>query len=179
MIDLREIAKHSRASQDKFELWRLLEVLNARPPKVIVEVGVHKGFSIETWKKAFDPQMIVGIDNDAQFIETRGFELIVGNSNDEHTRNRLIDHLGMRQIDFLFLDGDHTYEGVSKDFELYAPLVGLSGVVAIHDTRRTGEKWIGKVETHRFFEEMRDKYPSCEFWNGVLPDTPGTGVLFL
>jgi hypothetical protein len=30
-------------------------------------------------------------------------------------------------VDFLFIDGDHTYEGVKKDFEMYSPLVRREG----------------------------------------------------
>ena len=35
--------------------------------------------------------------------------------------------------DFLFIDGDHTVEGVTKDFLLYRPLVRKGGVIAFHD----------------------------------------------
>ncbi len=41
--------------------------------------------------------------------------------------------LGGRPVDFLFLDGDHRYEAVRRDFELYAPLVRPGGLVAFHD----------------------------------------------
>ncbi|MCS7366302.1 MAG: class I SAM-dependent methyltransferase [archaeon YNP-WB-062] len=36
-------------------------------------------------------------------------------------------------MDFLFIDGDHTYEGVKKDFEMYSPLVRGGGIIAFHD----------------------------------------------
>lgn len=37
-------------------------------------------------------------------------------------------------IDFLFLDGDHTEEGVFKDWEIYSPLVKKGGLIALHDS---------------------------------------------
>lgn len=37
-------------------------------------------------------------------------------------------------IDFLFIDGDHNYESVKKDWELYSPLLHINSVVAFHDT---------------------------------------------
>jgi predicted O-methyltransferase YrrM len=37
-------------------------------------------------------------------------------------------------IDLLFIDGDHTYEGVKRDWELFVPYVNPFGVVLFHDT---------------------------------------------
>jgi len=39
-----------------------------------------------------------------------------------------------RQIDLLFIDGDHTYEGVKRDWELFNPHVRPFGIVVFHDT---------------------------------------------
>ena len=38
------------------------------------------------------------------------------------------------KIDFLFIDGDHSYEGVKKDFELYSTILSEKGVIMLHDT---------------------------------------------
>lgn len=38
------------------------------------------------------------------------------------------------KIDFLFIDGDHSYDGVSKDFNLYSTIMNEGGIIAIHDT---------------------------------------------
>jgi len=37
------------------------------------------------------------------------------------------------KLDFLFIGGDHTYEGVRMDFEMYSPLVRSCGIVVFHD----------------------------------------------
>jgi hypothetical protein len=59
------------------------------------------------------------------------------------------------KIDFLFIDGDHTYEGVKLDFDLYSNLLSDKGVVVIHDTDEEYEKTLivsedSKKEHHRF-----------------------------
>ena len=41
--------------------------------------------------------------------------------------------LAGRQVDLLFIDGDHSYAGVRQDFETYGALVRGGGVVALHD----------------------------------------------
>lgn len=38
-----------------------------------------------------------------------------------------------RPLSLVFFDGDHSYEGIRRDWEAYAPLVGPGGVVAFHD----------------------------------------------
>ncbi len=38
-----------------------------------------------------------------------------------------------RGIRFLWIDGDHTYEGVKEDFDGFAPFLAAGGVVALHD----------------------------------------------
>lgn len=38
------------------------------------------------------------------------------------------------KIDFLFIDGDHSYEGVKQDFELYSTILSEKGVIMLHDT---------------------------------------------
>lgn len=55
-------------------------------------------------------------------------------------------------VDFLFIDGDHTFEGVKSDFEAYSPLVKPGGIIAFHD--------IVISDNHH----NRDVYVG-EFWN--------------
>lgn len=37
-------------------------------------------------------------------------------------------------VDFIFIDGDHTYEGIKKDWEDWAGKVLKGGIIALHDT---------------------------------------------
>lgn len=38
------------------------------------------------------------------------------------------------KIDYLHIDGDHSYEGIKKDFELYSQIMSENGIITIHDT---------------------------------------------
>lgn len=38
------------------------------------------------------------------------------------------------KIDYLHIDGDHSYNGVKKDFELYSTIMSDNGIISIHDT---------------------------------------------
>lgn len=39
-----------------------------------------------------------------------------------------------RRIDLIFIDGDHSYEGVKRDWELFLPYIKPFGIVIFHDT---------------------------------------------
>jgi len=92
------------------------------------------------------------------------------------------------QIDFLFIDGDHSYEGVKIDFELYSNLLSPTGLIMLHDTDSSYEDTLlvsedAKKDHHRFkgpsklVEELKE---SVE-WNvmslhnfGIIKDKPSS-----
>jgi predicted O-methyltransferase YrrM len=41
--------------------------------------------------------------------------------------------------DFVFIDANHAWEGISQDWEIWGELVGPGGVIALHDSRSTAE----------------------------------------
>ena len=70
-----------------------------------------------------------------------------------------------RPIDMLFIDGDHSYEGVKRDWSLFTPHVAPFGVVVFHDTiwdLRPDSRWAREdMGVPRFVEELRETgYPT-------------------
>jgi predicted O-methyltransferase YrrM len=56
-----------------------------------------------------------------------------GDSHEAEMLHRLCGALDHRPIDLLFIDGDHTYDGVRSDYSMYSPLVRRGGLIAFHD----------------------------------------------
>lgn len=54
-----------------------------------------------------------------------------------------------KDIRFLFIDADHSYEGVKKDFDLFAPFLVKGGILALHDIDEIGHPGVVK-----FFNEL-------------------------
>ena len=59
------------------------------------------------------------------------------------------------KIDVLFIDGDHSYEGVKSDFELYSTILSEKGIIMLHDTDGEYEETLivsedVKNDHHRF-----------------------------
>ena len=65
--------------------------------------------------------------------------LIPDSSQKQSTLDKTKDIFKGEEIDFLFIDGDHTYHGVKKDYEMYGPLVRKGGIIAFHDIGKNEE----------------------------------------
>jgi hypothetical protein len=102
--------------------------------------------------------------------------LLREDSHAEQTLEEVKEILKNRPLDFLFIDGDHTYEGVKRDFELYSPLVSTSGVVAFHDIAVHPENLGCLVNV--FWDEIKTRYPHKEFIEDKKQGWGGVGVLF-
>lgn len=155
------VAKNSASGmlfQQPNEWWHFLSYVEnlfserqvSRP--LVVEIG-----SALNAQKRFYTELLgaehIGID-----ICDRGAGCpdIAGDSNDENTLKRLKGIIGNGRIDLLFIDGDHSFASVKKDYELYAPFT--RHIIALHDVnlRTWGDDfcevpyfWDRIVETER------------------------------
>jgi len=57
---------------------------------------------------------------------------------------------GAGPFDFVFIDGDHSYEGLQADWTAWKPLLASAGIVALHDSRSTPERPIDDAGSVRF-----------------------------
>jgi glycosyltransferase involved in cell wall biosynthesis/predicted O-methyltransferase YrrM len=60
-------------------------------------------------------------------------------------------------VEFIFIDGDHEYESVKKDFELWFPKLINKGIIAFHDTVAwPGPRKVVKkhIYTSRYFKNV-------------------------
>jgi predicted O-methyltransferase YrrM len=58
------------------------------------------------------------------------------------------------QVDFFFVDGDHSYEGLAADWKVVKQLLKPGGIAAFHDTGRAPEAMVHSEGSIRFFEEV-------------------------
>jgi hypothetical protein len=62
-----------------------------------------------------------------------GSFILRANSHRPETVKAVEDYLAGDKLDLLFIDANHTYDSVRKDFEKYQHLVGDGGIIAFHD----------------------------------------------
>jgi predicted O-methyltransferase YrrM len=173
------VFRHIYALQKESEIMDLAERVRALQPKIVVEIGTAKGGTLFIWSRS-NPQLslLVSIDlpggNFGGGYDSRReklyHEFTAGHpdtklvllrcdSHAESTVAMLKTHLAGRQIDFLWIDGDHAYDGVRRDFLMYSALVRKGGLVAFHDIVTKGDGH----EVHRLWDELKKKYSFVEF----------------
>lgn len=57
-------------------------------------------------------------------------------------------------VDFIFIDGDHSYEGLRGDWEAWSPLVASQGIVALHDSCSSATRRIDDAGSAIFTREQ-------------------------
>jgi predicted O-methyltransferase YrrM len=103
--------------------------------------------------------------------------LIRADSHLPATQGSVLRELQGDKLDYLFIDGDHTYEGVKRDFEMYSPLVRSGGLVAFHDIAEHGRELACGVD--RFWNEIKQRYSHREMIEHPNQGWAGIGVLFM
>jgi cephalosporin hydroxylase len=145
-------------NQIRSEVTQLLQVVSRIKPRRVVEIGSQGGGNLFLLSKVAAPDAkILSIDLNfapAQMAAypslaapTQRLTCFKGDSSSPEMLRRVQEWLGGEQLDFLFIDGDHTLGGVTADYRTYAPLVAPGGVIAFHDivpdfTTRYGRKTI-------------------------------------
>jgi hypothetical protein len=178
---LRAVHPPSWLDYTPFAFW----ITDALRPDTFVELGCQSGnsyssfaqaiqtlglstvcYAVDTWRG--DPQ--AGFFDDTVFDEWEAyhqrfsaFSRLIRATFDE-----ALERFSNGSIDLLHLDGCHTFEAVSHDFESWRPKMSRRGVVLCHDIE-VREKDFG---AWRLWERLRDEYPSFEFHHGH-----GLGVL--
>jgi cephalosporin hydroxylase len=167
-----------RPTQQREEITELLAILEPARPRTLVEIGTASGGTLFLLSRVAAPDAtLVSIDlPGGRFGGGYGrwraplyrsfarpgqkVHLIRADSHEPKTILQLQAMIGPGGLDFLFIDGDHTYEGVRRDFELYRPLMSVGGWIGFHDIIPDPSDAMNEV--HRFWEEIKFCYPHRE-----------------
>jgi cephalosporin hydroxylase len=115
--------------QQRDEFIVLCRFLDSFKPINILEIGV-RGASFNILSKfASGTKIAVDVCDYSSSIENGIF--IQGNSHDEETIETIKSVC--QKFDFIFIDGDHSIEGVALDFNSYKPLLSERGYMGFHD----------------------------------------------
>jgi predicted O-methyltransferase YrrM len=181
--------------QVRSELLEFATLVQGLRPKALLEIGTCNGGTLFVLSRLADPSASVfSIDlpggrfgGGYQLLRVpflrrmkkskQQLHLLRADSHKPETRLILAHALQDAQLDLLFIDGDHTYDGVRRDFEMYSGLVRPGGIIAFHDIVQGQEELVGEVQ--RFWNEIKARYRHREIIEDSRQPWGGIGVLFL
>src|SRR5277367_2618450 len=150
-------AQPIRPVQVPLEFAELAEEIGRLTPQAALEIGTYSGGTLFVLCRLSAPDaIIISIDLPGgafgggytwmqQMVfrkftrERQKLFCIRADSHASTTVAKAVRGLRGRALDYLLIDGDHSYEGVKRDFELDAPLVRTGGIIAFHDIAQHAE----------------------------------------
>jgi hypothetical protein len=162
------------------------DLVAAIRPKMVVELGTHNGLSFFTMCQSMKENTVDGIcyavDTREGDTHTDSYSEEVFTSVQTHLReeykgiaymmrmlfNDALAHFSDESVDLLHIDGLHTYEAVSEDFNNWYPKVKPGGIIIFHDVHSR----MMDFGAWKFWEEIAPQYETFTFKHGF-----GLGVL--
>ena len=191
---LPAISDELGTAQYIYEFMALVDIYQKRSPIYTVEIGTWHGGTLWYWLKCAAPgSHIVSVDQGPGYwrppepdfdmsqwgtwVKPGTFlHVIVGDSKDP----KIIGEVSSicPHIDFLFIDGDHSYEGAKADFENFGPLVKRGGVIAFHDLIPPPDR--ARIQVGKLFREIqRAGYVTQELYSMLDQKRMGIGVVYI
>ena len=187
--------KRLRPFQVPWEYERLVQFAVEIKPAVVVEIGTADGGTLLAWCRLAG-QTVVSVDQPLN-LDNWGYaperqklyrelchdrpelklHLLFGDSHVEGTKKLAQGCLRGRPVDLLFIDGDHSYAGVRRDYELWKDLVRPGGYIVLHDILPHTNAHVHKSEVDRLWNEIKPGANGREFVADRKQGWAGIGVL--
>ena len=195
LITLPFLGANIQPSQVKTEIIQLLKLLVKLKPMYVLEIGTARGGTLFLFAKIADSNAtLISVDlfgghfgggypkvkmsyYKSFVTSNQKIHLIREDSHSSLTFNMITKVLEGHALDFLFIDGDHYYNGVKTDFEMYSKLVRKGGIIALHDVCVHPSQFGCNV--YKFWREIRSQYEHLEIVNDQKQGWAGIGVIYV
>lgn len=169
-----------KTQQVRGEILSLAEIVANIKPRVVLEIGSAYGGTLLIWAQIAE-ELLISCDIEDRTHRLSFYrrfpppgsrcrvEMLVGDSHEAAFRKKVGELLGGRMVDFLFIDGDHTREGVAADYRDYRNLVRPGGIIAFHDI--VEKQCIEANQVYDFWKTIRGDASARE----IIDDAGQTG----
>jgi predicted O-methyltransferase YrrM len=191
LVDISLNCPAIQSQQIRSEFLELATMVKEQNCKYVMEIGTYRGGTLFVFSHLATPDAtVISLDFHFSMLgkmygalqkslmrkfvrDGQSLFLLRQDSHLPETLGVVRNILQGHELDFLFIDGDHTYEGVREDFTMYSPLVREGGLIAFHDIAESG----GSREVHRLWSELKPNYQHSEFIHQTGRGAMGIGVL--
>jgi predicted O-methyltransferase YrrM len=174
--DIWDVSKNQFKIQQIKEEW--LWLLKRLPAKSnILEIGCYDGGS--TYSLANYANMLVTIDinnpprfdvNNIKEVCPRYMYIGMNSRNPD-----ILRHIKDYTFDVIFIDGDHSYEGVAKDYQIYRQFLAPGGMIVFHDIVDSDNHRRQHCFVSKFWNEIKSNKRSEEI---TTTDWGGIGIVY-
>jgi len=172
-------------NQHEDEFSAFLDLYKKRAPMRILEIGTYNGGTLYHWiTQASHGATIVSIDN--QHVNKDLYPKWAANkvrvefyNGYSETQEAIQKAKDFAPYDWIFIDADHSYNGVKSDWVNYSPMINKGGIVAFHDIL-PHPPWDGQpIEVEKLWAEIKEEHDTLEIiGKSKWPDLSGIGVVF-
>ena len=174
------------ALQVPYELEHLLEYVKDK--KLILEIGTMRGGTLQRFLQVADDNAeVITIDKpngkyggeygqpDIDVMQSwkrngQQLHIIRDDSQSQYAKEQVETILHGRKLDFVFVDGDHSYQGVKADYDRYRRYT--KGIMAFHDIVEHAQTDVG---VKRFWEKLEGN--KTEIIKDLAQGWGGVGIL--
>lgn len=157
--------------QKKNEFLGLLKILDKLEKKEnILEIGFYDGGTSYGFLQIFKNVYSIDISEEKEIWKEIKQEYPNWNyySMDTHKEDtkEFIRNLGIK-FDCIFIDGDHSYEGVKQDYEMYKEFLSENGIICFHDILDTESHRNCGCYVHMFWNEIKECHKTTEIIDDI------------
>lgn len=143
------------------EFKMFLDHLNkTKKKKYALEIGSNFGGTSVGLCHLYEKVIAIDIKHHDNFDKIKkiypNFDYIISDSTSNDTVE-MIKNLGV-EFDLIFIDGDHSYNGVKNDYDKYKQFLSDDGYLAFHDLVESEETKKYNIFVYKFWGEILNQY---------------------
>lgn len=173
--------------QNQYEIEEAAKFIKSLEIDNFMEIGTDQGGTFVVWSALAKSKNGIRISLDIphgpwgrhfdlinrnSWLDRMGsnVSILEGDSHTEESLNKVKNIIGDSKLDFLFIDGDHSYIGVKLDYYMYRQFVKPGGWIGFHDIKKTDFHAQHGCHVDRLWDELtgeKIEFKSEDNWGGI------------
>jgi len=155
--------------QKEKEFLSFLELCIQNDYKSILEIGAYSNGCTYAYSQIFERVVTVDLQHRSGIM----LENVVYITGDSHSENIIEKVKSHGKFDVIFIDGDHTFDGVKLDYDNFKELINEGGLICFHDIWESVDCISQNCHVYKLWDEIKKENNIIEFgsdnktWAGI------------